>query len=76
MVAPALVGVVVGPGVHTVAFSYAGYGSYDLLFVLALAVLAGLAVLAVAPVVRRRVAAVDGPGPVTRMAGDADKVQP
>ncbi len=33
MVAPALVGVVVGPGVHTVAFSYAGYGSYDVLFV-------------------------------------------
>ena len=28
MVAPALVGVVVGPGVHTVAFSYAGFGSY------------------------------------------------
>ncbi len=51
MVAPALVGVVVGPGVHTVAFSYGGYGSYDALFVLALAV---LAVLAVAPVLWRR----------------------
>jgi hypothetical protein len=43
MVAPALVGVVVGPGVHTVTFSYAGYGSYTALFVLALAVLAALA---------------------------------
>ena len=41
MVAPALVGVVVGPGVHTVAFTYGGYGSYDALFVLALVVLAG-----------------------------------
>ena len=29
MVAPALVGVVVGPGIHTVTFSYGGYGSYD-----------------------------------------------
>ena len=51
MVAPALVGVVVGPGVHTVAFSYGGYGSYDALFVLALAVLVGLAV---APLAWRR----------------------
>jgi hypothetical protein len=52
MVAPALVGVVVGPGVHTVAFSYGGYGSYDALFVLALAV---FVVLAAAPFVWRRV---------------------
>ncbi len=52
MVAPALVGVAVGPGVHTVAFSYGGYGSYDALFVLALAV---FVVLAAAPVVWRRV---------------------
>ena len=52
MVAPALVGVVVGPGVHTVAFRYGGYGSYVALFVLALAVLVALAV---APVVWRRV---------------------
>ena len=51
MVAPALVGVVVGPGVHTVAFSYGGYGSYDALLVLALAV---LVVLALAPTVWRR----------------------
>jgi hypothetical protein len=43
MVAPALVGVVVGPGVHTVAFSYTGFGSYTLLFVLAAVVLVGLA---------------------------------
>ena len=51
MVAPALVGVVVGPGVHTVAFSYGGYGSYTALFVLALAVFAALAL---APVLWRR----------------------
>ena len=51
MVAPALVGVVVGPGVHTVAFTYGGYGSYDVLFVLALVVLVALAV---APPVWRR----------------------
>jgi hypothetical protein len=40
MVAPALVGVVVGPGVHTVTFDYAGYGSYVPLFVLAVLVFA------------------------------------
>ena len=40
MVAPALVGVVVGPGVHTVTFAYAGYGSYIPLFVLAVLVIA------------------------------------
>ena len=51
MVAPALVGVVVGPGVHTVTFSYGGYGSYIPLFVLSLAV---LVVVGVAPFVRRR----------------------
>jgi hypothetical protein len=38
MVAPALVGVVVGPGNHTVTFAYGGYGSYVALFVLAVAV--------------------------------------
>ena len=52
MVAPALVGVVVGPGVHTVAFSYAGYGAYEVLFALALVV---FVLLALAPVVWRRV---------------------
>jgi hypothetical protein len=51
MVAPALVGVVVGPGVHTVAFSYGGYGSYTALIVLSLAV---FVVVGVAPLVRRR----------------------
>ncbi len=51
MVAPALVGVVVGPGVHTVAFAYDGYGSYDVLFVLALVVLGAVAL---APPVWRR----------------------
>lgn len=44
MVAPALVGVDVGPGVHTVRFSYGGYGTYPLLFVLALLVFGALAV--------------------------------
>ena len=44
MVAPALVGVVVGPGVHTVAFTYDGYGSYTALFVLAVMVLLAVAV--------------------------------
>ena len=52
MVAPALVGVVVGPGVHTVAFSYGGYGSYGPLFALAVVV---FVVLALAPLVWRRV---------------------
>jgi Bacterial membrane protein YfhO len=52
MVAPALVGVVVGPGVHAVAFSYGGYGSYGALFVLALAV---FVIVALAPMVWRRV---------------------
>jgi hypothetical protein len=44
MVAPALVGVDVGPGVHTVTFSYGGYGRYTLLFLLALLVFLALAV--------------------------------
>jgi hypothetical protein len=44
MVAPALVGVDVGPGVHSVTFRYGGYGSYVPLFVLALVVLAALGV--------------------------------
>jgi hypothetical protein len=51
MVAPALVGVVVGPGVHTVRFSYDGYGSYTALFLLALVALVGAAF---APLVWRR----------------------
>ncbi len=59
MVAPALVGVVVGPGVHTVAFSYSGYGSYDALLALALAV---LVVLAAAPFVWGRVRRARTPG--------------
>jgi hypothetical protein len=32
MVAPALVGVTVGPGEHTVSFEYVGYAEYGLLF--------------------------------------------
>jgi hypothetical protein len=51
MVAPALVGVVVGPGAHTVTFSYTGNGSYTALFILALVVLVALAL---APLVWRR----------------------
>jgi len=48
MVSPALVGVKVGPGRHVVSFVYRGYGSYPLLFVLALLALlcAGLGPLA------------------------------
>ena len=48
MVAPALVGVVVGPGVHTVTFSYGGFGTYTALFVLALLVLVALAAWTIA----------------------------
>ena len=44
MVAPALVGVDVGPGVHVVRFTYGGYGRYTLLFLLALLVFVALAV--------------------------------
>ena len=51
MVAPALVGVDVGPGVHTVTFSYGGFGSYTLLFLLAVLVFVALAV---GPTVWRR----------------------
>jgi hypothetical protein len=51
MVAPALVGVDVGPGEHTVVFSFDGYGSYTALFLLAVAV---FVVLAVAPLAWRR----------------------
>jgi hypothetical protein len=51
MVAPALVGVDVGPGVHTVTFHYAGFGSYPALALLGVVV---LAVLAVAPWLWRR----------------------
>jgi hypothetical protein len=51
MVAPALVGVDVGPGAHTVVFTYDGYGSYTGLLALALVV---FVVLAVAPLIWRR----------------------
>jgi hypothetical protein len=51
MVAPALVGVVVGSGLHTVTFTYDGYGSYGALILLALVV---LAFLAIAPTAWRR----------------------
>jgi hypothetical protein len=57
MVAPALVGVVVGPGVHTVGFSYGGYGWYPALFLLALAVFVAIAV---GPPIGRRVRGAQG----------------
>ena len=38
MIDPALVGVVVGSGDHTVTFAYVGYSDYSLLFVISLAV--------------------------------------
>ncbi len=56
MVAPALVGVVVGPGVHTVTFAYGGYGSYVPLFVLAVLV---FVVLGFGPILWRRRRPVD-----------------
>jgi hypothetical protein len=42
MVAPALLGVRVGPGVHTVSFVYHGYPDYPQLFLVAVATLVGL----------------------------------
>jgi Gpi18-like mannosyltransferase len=42
MMAPSLVGVAVPPGVHVVAFHYAPYGNYPLLFLLGAAALVGL----------------------------------
>ncbi len=40
MIAPALVGVTVSPGVHRVEFHYVGFGSYDQLWILSIAALA------------------------------------
>ena len=73
MVAPALVGVVVGPGVHTVRFSYAGYGSYTALFVLAFVVLAGLAL---APLGWRRLRRSTGAHAAGTMEGHDEPPQP
>jgi hypothetical protein len=73
MVAPALVGVVVGPGVHTVTFSYAGYGSYTALFVLAVVVLAGLAL---APFGWRRLRRSTGAHSAGTMGGHDDPPRP
>ena len=66
MVAPALVGVVVGPGVHTVLFTYDGYGSYTALFVLAVVTLLAVALgpLAWRRLRRSTAAAVDGGRPL------------
>jgi hypothetical protein len=44
MVAPALVGVTVSPGYHTVVFTYVGYSSYPLLFAIAFVTLVGVGV--------------------------------
>lgn len=44
MVAPALVGVEVAPGVHTVTFRYIGYRHYPLLLTISAAALAGVGV--------------------------------
>lgn len=52
MIAPALVGVTVAPGLHRVVFQYDGYGSYTLLFLIALLTLVGVGV---GPLVLRRV---------------------
>jgi hypothetical protein len=73
MVAPALVGVVVGPGVHTVTFSYAGYGSYTALLVLAFVVLAGLAL---APLGWRRLRRSTGAHSAGTMGGHDDPPRP
>lgn len=54
MLAPALVGVEVGPGLHRVVFRYHGYGSYPLLFAIASLTLVGIGV---GPARWRRVAA-------------------
>jgi hypothetical protein len=44
MVAPALVGVTVSPGYHTIVFTYKGYSHYPLLFAIALVTLVGVGV--------------------------------
>ncbi len=44
MVAPALVGVTVSPGFHTVVFTYVGYSQYPLLFAIAFVTLVGVGV--------------------------------
>lgn len=51
MVAPALLGVTVAPGTHTVVFTYHGYGSYPTLFVVSAATLLAVGV---GPVLWRR----------------------
>ncbi|HTW98525.1 MAG TPA: YfhO family protein [Acidimicrobiales bacterium] len=52
MVAPALLGVTVGPGRHVVTFTYSGYGLYPLFFALSLLTLASMLLL---PPIARRV---------------------
>jgi hypothetical protein len=55
MLAPALLGVTVGPGTHTVRFAYAGYSGYPLLFGAAdVIIVAGLAALVVVAARKRR----------------------
>jgi hypothetical protein len=73
MVAPALVGVVVGPGVHTVAFTYDGYGSYTALFVLAVVVLLAVAL---APLAWRRLRRSTAGHASATMGGHDDPPEP
>ena len=51
MLAPAMLGVRVTPGVHRIVFTYRGYGSYQPLFAISLLTLVGVAVV---PVLWRR----------------------
>jgi hypothetical protein len=73
MVAPALVGVVVGPGVHTVAFIYDGYGSYTALLVLTVVVLLAVAV---APLAWRRLRRSTAGARLGDNGGDDDAPEP
>ncbi len=52
MIAPALVGVPVGPGAHAIVFRYNGFGSYDELWALSVLVLLGVGL---GPLVWRKV---------------------
>jgi hypothetical protein len=81
ILAPALVGVVVGPGLHTVNFEYTGFGAYGILFgVAALVIVLGIAAPIVLAYSRRRrrprdVEPVDGfPDPVGELIRESTSV--